>query len=246
MQLIVPDSVPPPVYITSFQVNNEELPINGAALQKAVTFTDTIRLRHHQSSFAIGFAALTYIAPEMTPYAYRLDGLDEQWTYLKTNRKVYFTDLSPGEYTFRVKTTNVNGEWLNNEARVLIIISPPFWFSPLAYFVYALIVLALIYIGVRSPDRVRHDHRRRDGAGPPARHGPRQRHRSARGASGDARGDGAGDAVRPPRARQAAPAEADPVVPPRARRHRRARDAGPAAAQRAGRGPRSRGRAAGR
>lgn len=149
-QLIVPDSVPPPVYITSFQVNNEELPINGAALQKAVTFTDTIRLRHHQSSFAIGFAALTYIAPEMTPYAYRLDGLDEQWTYLKTNRKVYFTDLSPSEYTFRVRTTNANGEWLNNEARVLIIISPPFWLSPLAYFVYALIVLALIYIGFRA------------------------------------------------------------------------------------------------
>lgn len=146
---VITDRSPPPVYITGFQVNNEELPINGEPLQKAITFTDTISLRYNQSSFSLSFAALTYIAPEMTQYAYKLDGLDKEWTFLKTNRKVYFTDLSPGEYTFRIRTAD-DGAWLKKETRLVIRISPPFWLSPYAYFIYALVMLALAYTGISS------------------------------------------------------------------------------------------------
>lgn len=144
--LMVPDKTSPPVYITSFQVNNQELPIS-------ISFADTITLAYDQSSFAIGFAALTYIAADMTQYAYRLDGLDKDWTYLPANRKVYFTDLSPGDYTFRIRTANNDGGWQNRETRLLIRIAPPWWRSPFAYFAYAIIVLALIYVLVGAYHR---------------------------------------------------------------------------------------------
>lgn len=137
--LMVPDKTDPPVYITSFQVNNQDLTI-----PHSISFTDTISLPYDQSSFAIGFAALTYIAADMTQYAYRMDGLDEDWTYLHTNRKVYFTDLSPGNYTFRVRTAR------SKETHLLIRIAPPWWFSPLAYFIYAVALLALIYFLVSA------------------------------------------------------------------------------------------------
>lgn len=139
----------PSVCITGFQVHDKEVAINkqGSPLQKSITYTPSITLQHNQSSFSIDFAALSYTAPEMTEYAYKLEGLDKDWTYLKTNRKAYFTELPPGTYTFRVKATISNGVWDSQPAVLTIKILPPFWESRLAYSLYtvlATIVLTLL------------------------------------------------------------------------------------------------------
>ena len=75
-------------------------------------------MTHKQSTFSIDFASLSYTAPEMSEYAYKMDGLDDDWTYLKTNRKVYFTDLSPGTYTFKVKAARQQWwlEWKGSQS----------------------------------------------------------------------------------------------------------------------------------
>ena len=101
----------PPVYITGLQVYNEELSIDkdSSALKKSIVFTDKINLSYYQSSISIDFAALSYISPEMTAYKYKLEGLDDDWTKIKTNRKVYFTNLSPGTYTFKIKAAANDG-----------------------------------------------------------------------------------------------------------------------------------------
>ncbi|MBO9660202.1 MAG: hypothetical protein J7527_15390, partial [Chitinophagaceae bacterium] len=82
----------------------------GSPLQKSITYTNTITLTHNQSSFSIDFAALSFTSADMTEYAYKMDGLNKDWTYLKTNRKAYFTKLSPGTYVFTVKASNSDGE----------------------------------------------------------------------------------------------------------------------------------------
>ncbi|MBL7738557.1 MAG: histidine kinase [Chitinophagaceae bacterium] len=142
----------PPVYITGFQVNNRELVINknGSPLKKSVTFTDKITLTHSQSTFSIDFASLSYTAPEMSEYAYKMEGLDADWIYLKTNRKVYFTDLSPGTYVFKVKAAGNNREWNVKETSLVIEILPPWWVSKWAYTFYAAFILFLIWYFARA------------------------------------------------------------------------------------------------
>ena len=82
------------------------------------------------------FAALSYTVPEMNEYSYKMEGLDKDWTFLKKNRKVYYTKLPPGNYTFKVKGSNSSGVWNQQEARLEIKISPPFWASIWAYIFY--------------------------------------------------------------------------------------------------------------
>ncbi len=157
-------SFTPPVYITGFQLNNQELVIgqNGSPLQKSITYTEKITLEHNQSTFSIDFAALSYTAPEMTEYAYKMEGLDKDWTYLKRNRKVYFTDLSPGSYIFKVKATNNSGIWNNQETSLIIQILPPWWASSLAYGVYFLLGIFVFYIIIISyHKRVQEKNRRK-------------------------------------------------------------------------------------
>ncbi len=150
------DSYVPPIYITSFQMQNQELSIlaENYPLSHAINYTDKIVLPHHASSFSLDFAALSYTAPEMTEYAYKMEGLDRKWTYLKTNRKIYFTELSPGNYIFKVKASNSSGLWNERAATISILISPPWWASAWAYSFYILLGGLFIFLGVRNYHRV--------------------------------------------------------------------------------------------
>ena len=152
-----------PVYITGFQVYDKELAINkeGSPLKKSITYTNTITLRHDQSSFSIDFAALSYTAPDMTEYAYKMEGLDKDWTYLKTNRRAYFTELSPGTYLFTVRANNSSGDWVCEPASLVVKILPPFWASTWAYLVYVLAATGLVLFFIRSYHRRTEEKNRR-------------------------------------------------------------------------------------
>lgn len=149
-----------PVYITGFQVNNEELKINGkgSPLKSSVIGTKHIVLKYDQSSFSIDFAAPNFTAPQMLQYAYRMEGIDTGWTILKANRKVYFTGLKPGSYTFKVKARGNNGFTVQPPTSLVIEIAPPFWASYYAYFIYACILAGIIYYLVRA-NRLRQEER---------------------------------------------------------------------------------------
>ncbi|MDB5110129.1 MAG: signal transduction histidine kinase [Mucilaginibacter sp.] len=142
----------PQVYITGFQVNNRELEINKdrSPLKRSISFTDTIKLPYYQSSFSIDFAALSYTSPQTSNYAYQLVGLDKDWTYLYSNRKVYFTRLSAGKYVFKVKASANNSLWSKYQAKLTIIVLPPFWESVYAYITYFLLFILLVYLIVRN------------------------------------------------------------------------------------------------
>ncbi|WP_257668377.1 ligand-binding sensor domain-containing protein [Parapedobacter tibetensis] len=154
----------PPVYITGLQVHNRELEINGAgsSLAQSITFANHIALKHNQSSLSIDFAALSFISPDMTEYAYKMEGLDQEWTHIRTNRKAYFTKLPPGEYTFRVNVANSKGEFSGKETKLHITILPPFWASWPAYLCYTLFTIGLIrYVIMRYHRNIREKNKRK-------------------------------------------------------------------------------------
>lgn len=137
----------PVVYLTGLQINNKEAGINEplSPLKKSIIYTDTLILNYTQSSFSIDFAALSFASPQMTEYAYKMVGLDKDWTYLRSNRKAYFTKLGAGNYIFKVKASNSN-KVLGEQVKILHIkILPPIWASWYAYVVYALMFVSLCY-----------------------------------------------------------------------------------------------------
>jgi ligand-binding sensor domain-containing protein/signal transduction histidine kinase/DNA-binding response OmpR family regulator len=142
----------PPVFITGFQVQNKEADIDqdGSLIQQSILYTHTVTLPYDKSSFSIDFAALSYTSPEMTTYSYMMEGLDNEWTILKSNRKLYFTNLEPGNYRLMVKAMNSVGEWTNQPASLQIIVTPPLWKSMPAYFVYVLLVVLITWLTVRK------------------------------------------------------------------------------------------------
>jgi len=141
----------PPTFITGFQINNKEVLPNdkNSPLSKSISFTDTIVLAHDQNNFSIEFAALNYSSPEVTRYEYVMKGVDLAITYLNNNRKAYFTDLSPGNYTFLVRAKSNVESWTGKERRLFIKIRPPFWKSITAYICYLVMIATALFLAIR-------------------------------------------------------------------------------------------------
>ena len=146
----------PTLFITGLQINNEEVKTGAqdSILHRSILYTDEIKLNHTQSSLSIDFAALNYNSPKMTKYTYILEGQDKTWTTLETNRRIYFTNLTPGKYTFKAKAFN-SSDLPSNEITLSIIIDPPWWLTKLAYSLYILLSLILIsYIFITYHNKV--------------------------------------------------------------------------------------------
>ncbi|MBS7566763.1 response regulator [Mucilaginibacter sp. Bleaf8] len=136
----------PPVYITNIEVNNEALaPVSHAEpFHRSIVYADSITLGHQQNNLNLEFAALDYTAPKAITYSYILHGFSSDWTHLDKNRKVYFTGLPPGHYTFEVKAQSNIGEWISSGKKIYIEIRPPFYKTQAAFLAYILFTCLLI------------------------------------------------------------------------------------------------------
>lgn len=98
------------------------------------------------------FAALDFTASERNTYAYKLDGFDGEWIDLGHNRRVTYTNLAAGDYTFRVKGANndhVEGDGLAIQVHVM----PPPWKTWWAKSAYGLLVCGLLFVYARAQRR---------------------------------------------------------------------------------------------
>jgi len=121
----------PVVSLTGFEIFNKTVIPNtkDSPLTQSIESTRKIKLNHAQSMFCIDFAALDYTIPENNKYAYKLDGFDNEWRHAGSERKATYTNLDPGDYTFRVKAANENGIWSDKETTIKITIVPPYWMT---------------------------------------------------------------------------------------------------------------------
>ena len=93
-----------------------------------------------QNYFSFEFASLDYKKSGKNNYKYMLEGLEKKWNYTSAeNRKVYYTNLAPGDYKFIVTGTNNDGVWSSKFASIDIKILAPFWMQ--WWFISLLILL---------------------------------------------------------------------------------------------------------
>ncbi|MES2455429.1 MAG: two-component regulator propeller domain-containing protein [Bacteroidota bacterium] len=156
------DNSKPGIIFSDFQIANKSIGIGErlggrVLLNKAISFTDSLKLSYDQNGFTLEFAALNFFDAQAIRYRYKLEGFDQHWQELQgNNRRATYTNIDPGNYVFKVISTNASGKWLDNAANLEISIPPPFWRTWLAYVVYALIVvITLLLIRRRGIQRIR-------------------------------------------------------------------------------------------
>jgi len=149
----------PPVYITGFKLFNEPVkPGKNSVLEKNILLTKEITLNYKQNFFGFDFTALNYRQPEKNRYKYRMVGMQDNWVNAGTDRKATFTNMSPGEYEFRVIASNNDGVWNDEGTSVRINIIPPYWKTKWFITLIVLLITGSIFLFIRIRERsLKHD-----------------------------------------------------------------------------------------
>ncbi len=123
-------SIAPVVVISSFKIFDKEQPLGDKQLE----------LNYRQNSFNFEFSALSYYRNQDNRYAYMMEGVDTNWIYCDTRRYVSYSNLAPGDYTFKVKACNSDGTWNETGAQIAITIKPPWWETVWAKILFGIII----------------------------------------------------------------------------------------------------------
>jgi ligand-binding sensor domain-containing protein/DNA-binding CsgD family transcriptional regulator len=96
-----------------------------------------IHLKSNENNLRFSFAAPDYPENEFVKYSHFLEGKESSWSEWKKEASLSFNNLSPGKYTFHVKSKNQYG----NESKVIsftFVIVAPWYATTMAYCFYGL------------------------------------------------------------------------------------------------------------
>ena len=140
----------PEVALTDFRIFNKPVPLgpgpNGrVVLDRAVSEVEHIELNHTDHVISFEFSVLHFASPLKNNFSYLMEGFETEWNDVGNRNHATYTNLPPGNYTFRVKGSNNDGLWNEEGRSITIHVSPPFYQR--AWFLLAVVLSAggLIY-----------------------------------------------------------------------------------------------------
>lgn len=140
---------PMPV-ITDFKIQNDQIfpgrEINGQVpLLIDLNYIKKVELNYKNRNFSLEFSTPSYTNEKLNKFQYMLEGFDKHWIATNSNsRIVQYTNLYPGNYVFKIKSSNSNGNW-SKVASYQIKILPPFWLTPTAFSIIFVVLSTIFY-----------------------------------------------------------------------------------------------------
>jgi signal transduction histidine kinase/ligand-binding sensor domain-containing protein/DNA-binding response OmpR family regulator len=147
---IKPSTFKPEIMLSGLSLFGQDVAVGDekdgkVILSQQIFDQQEIILQPKQSVFSIQYTALNYAYPELNSFAYKMEGLDEEWNYVKNERSATYRYLPAGDYTFQVKAANQDGVWFDDFAALHVRILPPWYQTWWAYLLYLGVAAILIY-----------------------------------------------------------------------------------------------------
>jgi ligand-binding sensor domain-containing protein/DNA-binding transcriptional regulator YiaG len=123
------NTINPQVYLTDFKIFNQSIEPNDGTeiLNQAIAQTKEIHLSYTRNLITFNFSALEYTSSYEIRYAFQLVGFDKNCRFTDKKQQSASYNLEPGNYVFKVYSTNSNGVWSDKITEIKVVIHPPFW-----------------------------------------------------------------------------------------------------------------------
>ena len=138
--------IEPDIVIHDLKINEVSIfdDLSDVKIDDGILNAKNIELSYYQNDVSFAFSAIHFSRPGKNKIAYKLDGYNTSWIDSDRNY-ASFTNLDPGEYTFKVKGANGDGVWNEAGKQLRITILPPWWRTTLAYLGYGLFFILIVF-----------------------------------------------------------------------------------------------------
>ena len=128
---------------TAVTVNSQTRPISSA--------TTTLKLPPSAQDLTLHLSTFTPLHSQNIRFAFRHAGRHEEWNVLPQGQNsIHLSQLSKGDNSLEIKSTDANGHWNETQSQVLHIYRAPWWYETYAaYFLYVLGAVAVLFIYIR-------------------------------------------------------------------------------------------------
>ena len=134
-------------YVNPFEIkrNNQvpEVYITSLKADDKIYRGDDITIPAGKTRYVIDFTALSFIAPDQVTFKYQLKGIDPEPVFLQDLRRVEYTRLPPGKYTFEVIGSNNDRLW-NNSTKILEFEVEAFFYQTTWFYILLTILLMML------------------------------------------------------------------------------------------------------
>lgn len=129
--------------LTAVTVNSQTRPISSA--------TTTLKLPPSAQDLTLHLSTFTPLHSQNIRFAFRHAGRHEEWNVLPQGQNsIHLSQLSKGDNSLEIKSTDANGHWNETQSQVLHIYRAPWWYETYAaYFLYVLGAVAVLFIYIR-------------------------------------------------------------------------------------------------
>lgn len=150
---IINSSFTPQVLFTDLIRYNE-----NSKFTEDISALKDVSLSYKDNVINIGFSSSDFTHPDKIKYSYMLEGFDKDWIQSGKNRNAVYTNLDPGNYIFKVISTNSDGVKNESVSELKFSISPPFWKTWWFYtLILSLLIFSIILIqNIRVRSKVNH------------------------------------------------------------------------------------------
>ena len=141
------EQAPVALHFTDFRLFYQSvIPVQQPdVLPEPIDRLNHVTLRHNQNSFAFEFIAVDPYNPDRYTYNYMLEGFDQAWIPNGNKLSVNYTNIPPGDYSFRLRCLDRNGDGILAERRIGVSVRDPFWNTAWAWLLYIAVSGALVY-----------------------------------------------------------------------------------------------------
>lgn len=107
-----------------FDVGTTTSLITQTGRQNSSRVLPTVQIAPGGRELEFHYTALSFNAPEQNKFRYKLEGFDTGWVEAGTRRVAYYSNLRPGEYTFKVEGSDADGHWAQGKFPITIELLP--------------------------------------------------------------------------------------------------------------------------
>lgn len=108
---------------------------------------ENLILPYDENHLTFQFIGVNFKAPAKTLYQWKLEGLDKSWSPPSPMQEAVYTNIPPGEYTFMVKSSNIDGIWNKEPTAFHFVITAPFY-KTWTFIILCAIAIILLLVSI--------------------------------------------------------------------------------------------------
>jgi ligand-binding sensor domain-containing protein/serine phosphatase RsbU (regulator of sigma subunit) len=112
-----------------------------------------LRLPYDKNHITFDFIGISHTIPSKVRYQFMLEGFDQGWLPIGKETSTTYSNLSPGKYTFLLRSCNNDDLWNAAPCAFTFEIIPPFWKRPWFYVLAIAIGVGGIFLLMKMRER---------------------------------------------------------------------------------------------